>query len=95
MILDAGPVSVNPLDFVQLGILGVVFFMLVTGMLWAKPAVDAMQKQHEIDRKLWEERIIPVMEQLAKGVETNVEVTKTNNSNLSELVRILKDRRGI
>lgn len=93
--MDVSPVSVNPLDYVQLGILGIVFFMLVTGMLWAKPAVDAMQKQHEADRKLWEERIIPATERLAKAVEVNVDVTKANNKEISELVMLLKDRKGI
>lgn len=79
---------VNPLSFIQYGILGVVLVMLLTGWLWAKPAVEEMMKRHEADRKLWEEKFFPILEHVASGLELN-------NREMVELNRFLHDRKTI
>lgn len=69
-MLEAAP-TVDPLSFLQYGILGVILIMLLTGWLWAKPAVEEMQKRHAEERKLWEERILPTMDRLSARLEIN------------------------
>ena len=61
----------DPLAFVQYGILGVILLMLLTGWLWAKPAVDEMQKRHREERELLQSEILPLLQTLAKLLEEN------------------------
>lgn len=93
IFLETSPPTVDPISWLQYGILGVVLVMLLTGWLWAKPAVDDMQKRHAEERKLWEERILPAMERIARGLETNNGVVTTNTKEISELAEILRDRK--
>lgn len=92
-LLASDAPSVDPLNFIQYGILGIILFMLLTGWLWAKPAVDDMRERHEADRKLWEERILPVMERIAHGLETNNGVQAANTKEVAELTALIRDRR--
>jgi hypothetical protein len=84
---------VDPLSFVQYGVLGIILIMLLTGWLWAKPAVDEMQKRHLEERKLLEDRLLPVLERLARELEANARETHINTNELAEAIRVL-ERRG-
>lgn len=85
--------SVDPLSFIQYGILGIILIMLLTGWLWAKPAVEDMQKRHAEERKLWEERILPMMQSIAKSLEDNNGVVSNNTREVAELATLLREAR--
>ena len=97
MLLETTPPQ-GPLDwpfsFVQYGILGIILIMLLTEWLWPKPAVEQMQKQHLAEKEMWEARLLPVMERIAKGLEENNVVSRTQTNELSEVIRLLEDRRS-
>jgi hypothetical protein len=61
----------DPLSFIQYGILGLILVLILTGWLWAKPAVEELQKRHAEERKLWEDRILPTMDRLSRNIERN------------------------
>lgn len=64
MIFLQTPVSsADPLlNLIQWGVLGIVLILLLTGWLWAKPAVDDLRKRHAEERELWENRILPAID---------------------------------
>ncbi len=62
--MDAVPTT-DPSSFIQWGVLGVVLFMLLTGWLWAKPAVDDLRKRLADA----EERILPAIEKLTREID--------------------------
>jgi hypothetical protein len=92
VIVETAPV--DPLSFVQYGILGVILIMLLTGWLWAKPAVEEMQKRHAEERKLWEDRILPTMERLSRELDKNAQEMRINTNELAEAIRFLERRSG-
>ena len=92
MFLQTVPANDPLLTLAQYGLLGLVLLMLLTGWLWAKPAVDDMKKQHELERKLWEERLLPSLRDLAEALRENNAVLKTNTNELSEMMRLLEER---
>lgn len=94
---DAG----DPLiTLAQYGLLGLILVMLLTGWLWAKPAVDDMKrtfdatlKQHELERRLWEDRLLPSMERLTRALEDNTREGRVAVNEMAEVIRLLEDRR--
>jgi hypothetical protein len=69
MILE---VASDPLlTLAQNGILGVVLLLLLGGFLWPKPAVEEMKKQHDLDRKQIDEKVLPAIERLTRNLERN------------------------
>lgn len=85
MVLDASPEAWLSLS--QYGLLGAILVMLLTGWLWAKPAIDDLQRRHAEDRELWERRVIPLLERLELALATNTHELRTNTNELSEAVR--------
>lgn len=75
--------------------------LLLTGYLWPKPAVDQLKagqieenKRHAEERDMWEKRILPVMERVATGLETNNGLLRTNSNEVSELASIIRQRKN-
>ncbi len=48
-LLQAVPLE-DPLNLIQLGISGAVIFAFLTGLIYAKPAVDLLRKELEVIR---------------------------------------------
>ncbi len=79
-LLESVPTA-DPLGLVvQWGVLGIVLLLLVSGYLWPKPAVEALEKRHEEERKAWEERMLTALEKLSRELQAN-------NMHLAELNR--------
>ncbi len=79
-LLESVPTA-DPLGLVvQWGVLGIVLLLLVSGYLWPKPAVEALEKRHEADRKAWEERMLVAMEAQSREL-------RAINTHLAELNR--------
>lgn len=41
------PTGQSPLDWVEFGVLGLVVLGLLTGLLWARPAVDRILREND------------------------------------------------
>ena len=78
----------------QYGLLGLILVMLLTGWLWAKPAVDDMKEQFAAERKLWEERLLPSMERLTRALEDNTREGKVAINEIAEVIRLLENGRS-
>lgn len=86
----------GPLEFVQYGVLGLVIVALLLGWLWAKPAVDRLLQDRDLQRadkekaeaqrdallKVYEDKIMPAL------VESTM-VTAALRPVLEEVVRAL------
>ncbi len=78
------------LSLSQYGLLGAILIMLLTGWLWAKPAIDDLQKRHAADRALWEGRVVPLLERLELALEVNTRELRTNSTELVAAIRELE-----
>lgn len=93
-LLESPAAPTDPLSFLQYGILGLILILLLTGWLWAKPAVEELQKRHAEERKLWEERILPQLSKLSDGLEENSKLLRTNTNELADVIRVLEGGHG-
>ncbi len=68
-LLDSVPTA-DPLGLiVQWGVLGAVLLLLLSGYLWPKPAVEAIEKRHEAERKFLEDKMLTAIERLTVSLE--------------------------
>lgn len=58
----------NPVDFVQYGVLGLIIIALISGWLWAKPAVERVltdkeraEQQRDDLLQVYEEKVMPAL----------------------------------
>lgn len=59
----------NSLDLVQAGVLGVVLLAMLTGWIWAKPAVEDLQKRIkalEAELLWWRDKLLPALEEIQR-----------------------------
>jgi hypothetical protein len=95
VLAQTGETGNDPFDlFVKYGIAGFVIAALITGLLWAKPAVDGVIKRAERAEaqrdemlKVWEEKILPA---LADSTAVNKEMKPI----LMDVVRVLEQAKA-
>ena len=83
----------DPLSLLQWGVLGLVLLMLLTGWLYAKPAIDDLKARYEQDREMWEKRLLPLIEKLYRELESLVNEQIEVNKNLARFLEQEERRR--
>ena len=66
----------TPFDYLQLGVVGIVLVAMVTGWIWARPAVEQLiadlareRRLREEESQRWEKHIMPLLQQFDDKVE--------------------------
>jgi hypothetical protein len=83
----------DPLNILQFGVLGVVLLALVSGYLWAKPAVDEIKREAETNRAqlaIYERELVPDLKEAVSQLRYIENTLNSQNAKLDRIIWLLE-----